>query len=217
MTIAALATFTVAMLHQAQTPPQSTRAHHAYVLGGPLLTVQRAGPIYHRTYPPLSGKGVGFVIAGGYFLMPGLALEGELNVGGDISAPQHTGYNDVSSDYIRHNRDITLTGQVRLSAGPADVVVGVGRGFTRIGSTNSTTTRLRLNGDVTVGPDADYWYVNKGATFTYGLDVPIPSRSHVQIVPTFRMHVMRRPESDFDDVGASAYVLQFGVVMKFGG
>jgi hypothetical protein len=218
MTIAALATFTVAMLHQAQHPSQASRPLHAYVLGGALLTVQPAGPIIHRYGPAVSGKGAGFFIAGGYALAPRLALEGELNVGGDISGAQHYGYNEVlSNDYIRHNRDITATGQARISAGFADIVAGAGLGVTRIGRTNSTTTTLRPSGDITVGPDADYWSIRKSATFTYGLDFPIPSRSRVQIMPTFRGHIMRRPDSDYDDVGASAYVLQLGIAMRFGG
>jgi hypothetical protein len=114
-------------------------------------------------------------------------------------------------------RDIAATGQVRISAGLADIVVGGGRAFTRVGSTKSTTTTLTLNGGVTVAPDPDSWYVRKSAMFTYGLDFPIPSRSRVQIVPTFRGHIMRRQEPGYDDVGASAHVFEFGVAMKFNG
>jgi hypothetical protein len=183
----------------------------AYFQAAAVLSLQGSGPINHRVDPPLSGISPGLTVSAGGFVARRVALEGELNLNGDLSAPQTFSYFS-RDDYIVHNRDIALGASVRLAGRHLDVVGGGGWGFTRTQNTDVVNTR-NVGPEIVRTPEPDVSSSYRGWSLNGGVDVPLSS-GRTQVLATTRLRWTQRPLADLDYVGVSAFALQFSVAVR---
>ena len=192
-------------------PAQSVARGAAYLQAAVVLSVQRSGGINHRVDPPLSGTVPGLSASGGGYVSRQIAIEGELNLNADLSAPQEFSYFS-RDDYVVHNRDIALGANVRVAGRYLDVVGGGGWAFTETQNTDIVNTSgFGTQTVTTTRPDVTWW--KRGWSLNGGVDVPV-STGRAQVVATTRVRWTRRPSADLDYVGVGAFTFQFGVGVR---
>lgn len=185
-----------------------------YLTGGVLMTLQPAShDMYHRVRENLRGHSAGVIIGVGTFLTPSLAIEGEVAVGGLISAPQTFSY-AWTIDYIAENRDILFNELLRWSPGGRRRFQAVfGGGYARTTARQVSQVERDLYGGVRRLPD--YSTTLSGFTATAGIDWLVPVARPLALAPTFRLRWRHRPDAAARGWnGVGSFTVQFGVTAR---
>jgi hypothetical protein len=182
-----------------------------YVQGTLGFTTQPEATPNHRISPPLGGTGFpGVSAAGGYFIRPALAIEGELATG-EVSVKQGFHYN-WSQEYTAALRVTTIDGSVRWKPGGVSAVeLVVGGGMAKVVHATRDGIEFRdypyPQGSQT--PMADSSWGDRVWNIKGGADVVYPLASRVAFVVGGRLR-WRQRNSDDDYRGASAWAVEFG-------
>jgi hypothetical protein len=186
-----------------------------YVQGTLGFTTQPEATPNHRISPPLGGTGFpGVAVAGGYFIRPSLAIEGELATG-EVSVEQGFHYS-WSQEYTAALRVTTIDGSVRRKPGGVSAVeLVVGGGLARVVHATRDGIEFREypypQGSQTPMADSSWgdWVWN----IRGGVDVVYPPASRVAFVGGGRLR-WRQRNSDDDYRGVSAWALDFGAGLR---
>lgn len=200
----------------APAPRDAALTPKVYVTGGVLMTVQPAShDMYHRVAENLKGHAIGLTAGVGTFLSPGLALEGEVMIGGLVSAPQRFSYN-WTTDYTAENRDLLFNELLRWSPGRRRNVQAVfGGGYARTIARQTSQIVRDFSGRETALPDLSTTL--SGFTATGGLDALVPIGRRAALAPTFRLRWVHRPYAAAPGWnGVGYYTYQFGIALRGG-
>src|SRR5690349_18291420 len=120
----------------AQSPSAAPPRFRSYGFAASTISIHPGtGEPYHRIDDRLNGSTWTIGGGAGVFLTPRLGLEGEVVLGGTVSAPQEFHYT-FSEQYIASNRDVLINELVRFRpGGDAAVQFVAGGGYAH------TTTR----------------------------------------------------------------------------
>ena len=184
-----------------------------YLQAGLMGTVQPAGIPNHRVTPPISGTTIGLAAAGGAFVTPTLAIEGELVAGNAISTPQHFHY-DWTEDYTAQSRDVFLGANVRWRpVAHLELIGGGGLAF------NTFANRSIVRTDffpVTHTTQPDQVETVSQPALNGGIAVPLPVSSRIEVVPAFTIRwVMRSDHGLGAYAGIGSWAYQFGGTVRF--
>lgn len=186
-----------------------------YLNGAMLVSAQPGHQYYHRVLPPLGGTGVVVSASAGRFVTPETAVEGEF-VLGSMSSPQTFGYN-WRTDYTAEARDVVLNANVRWkprATVPVEIVGGGGIAFMRFAKLGQITTYTLFPPQPPSGP-VDSTSHERALTFTGGVDLPLPARSRLAIVPSFRVRYIHRGSEGLNfEIGAGRFSYQFGASLR---
>jgi hypothetical protein len=203
------------VLAGAATAPAQDVPGAGYVQGILGFTTQPAATPNHRISPPLGGTGFpGIAAAGGYFIRPSLAIEGELATG-EVSIEQGFHYS-WSQEYTAALRVTTIDASVRWKPrGTSPVEFLVGGGLARI--THRTRDGIEFReypypqGSQTPMADSSWgdwvWNIKGGA------DVVHPRRSRAAFVASARLR-WRQRNSDDEYRGVSGLAFDFGAGLR---
>jgi hypothetical protein len=179
------------------------------------LTAQPAATAYYHISPPLGGAGFPLLAAaGGCFIRPSLAVEGEFATG-EVSAAQGFYYN-WSQKYTALVRVTTVVGALRWkpkAVSPVELVVGGGRARVVHGTRDGIEYREYPYPQGSQTPMADsslgdwVWSIKGGA------DVVFPRASRAAFVGSARVRWRQRVNED-DFRGVSAWAFDFGAGLR---
>jgi hypothetical protein len=186
-----------------------------YVQAGVMMTEQRAGIPNHRVSPAISGSAIGLAAAGGVWLTPKVAVEGEFVGGRAVSTPQQFWYN-WSEDFTGESRDLFLGANVRVRPAPRAPVELFGGG----GLVISTFAERSIVATYTFPPrtltEPDQVDTQMGLTVNGGLAVAVPAGSRIDVVPAFTIRWVQRPSTGLGDyLGVGSFAYQFGATVRF--
>ena len=187
----------------------------AYVQGTLGATMQPEATPNEHVSPPIGGAGFpAFGAAGGYFIRPSLAVEGELATG-EVSV-QQTNHYSLTQEFTAALRVTTVDGSVRWKPGgisPVELVVG--GGLARV--VNTSRDGIEYSGypnplgSETPMPDSSWgdwvWNIKGGA------DVVYPRTSRVAFAGGGRLRWRQRNSVD-EYRGASAWAVEVSAGLR---
>lgn len=138
---------------------------------------------------PPNGLVPGAVLFGAATLTPRLGVQGEMSLAGELTTESVSSHPGFTIEGPTRHRDTILSGLLRVRAAPwCEVFVGGGLTFER--TEVRQTIRDHFTGD-TSPYDARSSSATR-ATFTTGVDLPIPLYRGLSLLPTGRVHVIAR-------------------------
>jgi hypothetical protein len=190
-------------------------AARGFVQIAPLIVIQPDGKPNFRVHQPFGGVAPGVSLAAGLHLTRSVAVEGEVVLGGTISAPQYFSY-FWREDYVSESRDLLLGTNVRYSPGNAGSVEIFGGGGLAISHfANRSIVRTDYPIKITSEPDEEETGYRPVAGV--GVAVKIPAGRRVSILPTagFRWIFRKRLYGLGAYMGTSPLVFHAGVAVRF--
>jgi hypothetical protein len=186
-----------------------------YAQGTLGFTTQPDAMPNHRISPPLGGTGFpGIAAAGGYFIRPSLAIEGEIATS-EVSVEQGFHYS-WSQEYTAALRVTTIDGSVRWKPGgvsPVELVVGGGQARVVHGTRDGIEFHDYPYPQGSRTPMADSSWGDWVWNIKGGADVVYPRASRAAFVSGARLR-WRQKNSGDDYRGASAWAFDFGAGMR---
>ena len=186
-----------------------------YVQVGAMATTQPPGTPNHRIVPAISGSTIGIAAAGGVWLSPTVAVEGEFLGGPPVSTPQRFSY-DWREDFTGESRDLILGANLRWRPGPrgiAELFGGGGIAVSTFAERSIIETRM-FPPSTSRQPDQVVTSIN--GTLNGGVAIAVPAGARIEVVPAFLFRVIQRPKSGLGDyLGVAGYAYQFGATIRF--
>jgi len=190
-------------------------APKVFVQIAPLIVIQPEGKPNFRVHPPFGGVAPGVSLAAGFHVAKAVAVEGEVMVAGEVSAPQYFSY-FWREDYVAESRDLLLGVNVRYSPGDKGSVEIFGGGGLAISHfANRSIIRTDYPTKITFEPDEEE--TARRPMAGVGVAVKIPAGRRVSIFPTAGFHwIWRKPLYGLGAyMGTSPLVLHAGVTVRF--
>jgi hypothetical protein len=189
----------------------------AYLQAGLVASWHPAGIPNHRVTPAISGGTLGVTAAGGVFVTPTVAVEGEFVAGGAISTQQRFSY-DWFEDYTAQSRDVFLGVNVRWRpAAPRYLELVGGGGLVVSTFAERSIVRTELRGSPRPSPTTQPDQVDREAQLSVngGVALRLPVSRMVEIVPAFTVRWIGRAGGLGEYLGVGGRAYQAGATLRF--